>query len=77
MSEEKNMTRMLGDILNSTTGPAPSGSPFAPGCKPVMMRGMMKMKKGTVTAAMMEYAEESVARFSSVSTAERSEKYAP
>src|SRR5579862_3970620 len=47
------------------------------GCKLDKMRGMIKMKNGTVTPAMMEYTAASVARFVSSSTAERSEKYAP
>ena len=51
-----------------TTGPEFTSS-VDPGCRPGMMRGMMKMKKGTVTNAMMLYTAESDARFSSTSIA--------
>ena len=42
-----------------------------------MIRGITKMKNGTVIPAMIAYTAESVALFSSVSRAERRAKYAP
>jgi len=51
-------------ILKSTTGPAFVSS-AEPGWSPLIMRGIMKMKKGTVIKAIIEYTADRVAFFSS------------
>ena len=47
------------------------------GCRVSTNRGMINTKNGTVTAAIIEYTDESYAHCSPESMAERSAKYAP
>ena len=75
--DKRKIINMFGGIFNWTTGPLPCGSPADPGCNPGISRGIIKIKNGTVTPAMMEYTDDKVARRVSSSIAERRTKYAP
>jgi len=76
ISDRKNINSILEFILKFTTGPAFVSS-ADPGCSPFIIRGIIKIKNGTVTKAINEYTAESVALFSSDSIDDRRAKRAP
>jgi hypothetical protein len=76
INDKKKISCMFAFILKSMTGPEFVSS-AEPGCKPVIILGITKIKNGTVTKAIIAYTEESVARFSSDSIEDLNANQAP